>query len=320
MPSVGPFPINALAMGPFIFDPPDVNALGVVDVAGNAVNGDFSNDGGGYEALGRFVITSIDGAGKWQIVDTNAIPNATVMANGPSLTLPPNGAYTDAGNDYACSATIVSLGNGVFNPTAWAATDPLDSDNPIPNPGNFTFPAKAFTFQIGVGIVPFIAASPLQAMADAFGDIGTIGGLSQVFTSGMFASYASEDYKQAQGLNLFSKSMDPAHGGLGFLPKSGYISPDYQIGAGQAATYGHDCFLYDYTATALIWKASGDNGSGGHCTFTINTLLSFSAIGGTHGIKSGTLASPPASLVVGEAWLDTTGGGTVHPILRVKVS
>lgn len=37
-------------------------------------------------------------------------------------------------------------------------------------------------------------------------------------------------------------------------------------------------------------------------------------------MKTGTLASPPAGMVAGEWWLDTTGaGGTNHPLLRVSL-
>jgi len=43
--------------------------------------------------------------------------------------------------------------------------------------------------------------------------------------------------------------------------------------------------------------------------------------GDTVSLQSGTLAAPPATLAVGEVWIDTTGtGGDVNPILRINLS
>lgn len=40
----------------------------------------------------------------------------------------------------------------------------------------------------------------------------------------------------------------------------------------------------------------------------------------TTALQTGTLASPPETLYVGEAWLDTTGtGGDEDPILRIHL-
>jgi len=53
-------------------------------------------------------------------------------------------------------------------------------------------------------------------------------------------------------------------------------------------------------------------------TVATTTLSLLSAIAD---LQTGTLAAPPATLAVGEFWLDTTGaGGADNPIVRVNLA